>query len=105
MPVSEAYTFPRGERRIPMGVGVILDGHSKMPGKEKTFTENVSARGARVVTVRRWTRDERLTVHSRAGDFRSLARVAYCESLHGTGFAIGVEFLEPQGRWVVQSTN
>jgi hypothetical protein len=105
MPVSETHTFARAERRIPMEVGVILDGHSKMPGKENTFTENVSARGARVVTIRRWTPDERLTVQSPAGDFRSLARVAYCQSLRGAGFAIGVEFLEPQGRWVVQSTN
>src|SRR5713101_3339779 len=97
MPVSEAYIYSRAERRVPMGVGVILDGHSDLPGRENTFTENV--------TARRWTPDERLTVHSRAGDFRSLARVAYCESLRGAGFAIGVEFLEPQGRWVVQSTN
>lgn len=100
MPI--AYTFVRNERRIPMEVGVLLDGHSKLPGVEKTFTENVSARGARVVTIRRWTLGEKLTVRSATGDFRSLARVAYCHSLRGAGYAIGVEFLEPHGRWVVQ---
>jgi hypothetical protein len=44
---------------------------------------------------------ERLTFVSRTGEFRSSARVAYCEPLQGDGFAIGVEFLEPKGRWVV----
>ena len=32
----------------------ILEGNGEMPGAESTFTENVSARGARVVSARRW---------------------------------------------------
>jgi hypothetical protein len=98
-----AFPFARVEQRIPMAVGIMLDGHSEMPGVEKTFTENVSAHGARVVTIRRWVLNDRLTVRSAAGDFRSTARVAYCQSMHGAGYAIGVEFLEPLGRWVVDS--
>jgi hypothetical protein len=72
-----------------------------MPGSEPTFTENVSARGARVVSVRRWEQGEKLTFASRTGEFRSSARVAYCHPLQGEGFAVGVEFLEAKGRWVV----
>jgi len=68
---------------------------------ESTFTENVSARGARVISARRWEQDEPLKFASRTGEFRSSARVAYCQSLQGDGFAIGVEFLNPKGRWVV----
>jgi hypothetical protein len=30
-----------------------------------------------------------------------MARVAYCQPLQGDGFAVGVEFLEAKGRWVV----
>jgi hypothetical protein len=84
-----------------MEIAVLLDGHRQMPGTESTFTENVSARGARVVSTRRWEQGERLTFVSRTGEFRSSARVAYCQPLQGDGFAIGVEFLEPKGRWVV----
>ena len=103
MPPKAPYAFHRIERRIPMEIPVVLDGHRETPGAESTFTENVSARGARVVSTRRWDKDESLTLVSRTGEFRSSARVAYCQPLHGDGYAIGVEFLEPAGRWVVQS--
>ena len=106
MPVTphrKLFVFHRIERRIPMEIPVLLDGHHRMPGTESTFTENVSARGARVLSTRRWQKGERLTFASRSGEFRSSARVAYCQSLQDEGFAIGVEFLEPKGRWVVQS--
>jgi len=102
-PNKSAHTFHRLERRIPMEIPVVLDGHRQVPGTESTFTENVSARGARVVSVRRWEKNDRLTVVTRTGEFRSSARVAYCQALQSDGFAIGVEFLEPKGRWVVQS--
>ena len=103
MPLKAAFTYHRTERRIPMEIPVVLDGHGHTPGTETTFTENVSARGARVVSTRRWDKGEPLTFASRTGEFRSSARVAYCQPLHGNGYAIGVEFLEPTGRWVVQS--
>lgn len=100
-PNIRPFTYHRAERRIPMEIPVILDGHRKTPGTESTFTENVSARGARVVSTRRWEQGERLNFASRTGEFRSSARVAYCHALQGEGFAVGVEFLEAQGRWVV----
>jgi hypothetical protein len=98
---GKSFAFHRAERRVPMEIPVILDGHRQMPGTESTFTENVSARGARVVSTRRWEQGEPLTFASHSGEFRSSARVAYCQPLQGDGFAIGVEFLEPKGRWVV----
>lgn len=98
---NSSFAFHRVERRIPMEIPVVLDGHRRTPGSESTFTENVSAHGARVVSTRRWEQNERLTFVSHTGEFRSSARVAYCQPLQGDGFAIGVEFLEPQGRWVV----
>ena len=105
MPHRTAYPVRRTEHRIPMEIPVVLEGHRKMPGVEATFTENVSARGARVVTVRHWDKGARLILASRSGEFRSSARVAYCQPLHGDGYAIGLEFLEPKGRWVVESAN
>ena len=103
MPRKAKFSFHRAENRILMEIPVLIDGHRQVPGSESTFTENVSARGARVVSVRRWEQGEPLTLASRTGEFRSSARVAYCHPLQGDGFAIGVEFLEPKGRWVVQS--
>ncbi len=105
MPHRNPYPFRRSENRIPMEIPVVLDGHRQIPGAESTFTENVSAKGARVVSVRHWDRGAPLTLASRTGEFRSSARVAYCQSLHGDGYAIGVEFLEPKGRWVVETAN
>ena len=103
MPRRSQFDSQRADARIPMEIPVVLDGHQRVPGTESTFTENVSARGARVVSVRRWEMGERLTFVSRTGEFRSSARVAYCQPMQGDGFAIGLEFLEPKGRWVVQS--
>ncbi|HET8924181.1 MAG TPA: PilZ domain-containing protein [Candidatus Acidoferrum sp.] len=102
MPPRSKFTFHRVEKRIPMEIPVLIDGHRQAPGSESTFTENVSARGARVVSVRRWEPGEPLSFASHTGEFRSSARVAYCQPLQGDGFAIGVEFLVPKGRWVVQ---
>jgi hypothetical protein len=102
-PHGNKFAFHRAERRIPMEIPVLIDGHLRAPGSESTFTENVSARGARVVSVRRWEQGERLMFASRTGEFRSSARVAYCKPLNDLGFAVGLEFLEPKGRWFVQS--
>ena len=99
-PSREGFAFHRAEVRIPMEIPVVLDGHRQMPGLEATFTENVSVRGARVFSVRHWEKDDSLMFASRSGEFRSRARVAYCQPLHGEGYAIGVEFLDSRGRWV-----
>jgi len=94
----------RRERRIPMEVGVHISGHITMPGTETTFTENVSSRGARVLSVRRWARNDRVMIATVTGSFRSVARVAYCQLIPETGFAVGLEFIAPSGKWVVTET-
>ncbi len=105
MPLRTKFVFHRAEKRILMEIPVLIDGHRDVPGSESTFTENVSARGARVISARYWDQGDSLKFASRTGEFRSSARVAYCQSLQGYGFAIGVEFLNPKGRWVVQTPN
>jgi hypothetical protein len=66
----------RLEKRILMTVAVHISGHKRAPGVETAFTENVSARGARVSSIRRWRPNETLEFESLPGDFRSVARVA-----------------------------
>ena len=100
--MAKSFTVERLEKRIPMAIAVQLSGHDRTPGSETTFTENVSGRGARVMSFRRWAPNERLEIASLPGDFRAVARVAYCEAQR-EGFAIGLEFLEPNGRWVINT--
>jgi hypothetical protein len=101
MGVPKAADETRCERRIPMEVGVHISGHVVLPGTETTFTENVSSRGARVLTTRPWKPNDRLMLATLTGSFRSLARVTYCELVPKGEFAVGLEFLEPKGSWVV----
>jgi hypothetical protein len=100
--MAKSQSKPRIETRIPMEVAVQLRGSDEQPGVEQTFTENVSSCGARVLTQRRWKRDECVQLTSPSGGFRSRARVAYCQPVPGSGYAIGVEFLQLFGNWVVQ---
>jgi hypothetical protein len=84
-----------------MEVGVQITGHPVMPGTETTFTENVSPHGARVLSTRCWKTGDRLTISTLTGAFRAIARVAYCQTTPQSGFAVGLEFVEPTGNWVV----
>jgi hypothetical protein len=99
----KTFSVPRTERRIPMAVAVRIAGHEQMPGTETTFTENVSARGARVLSVRRWRTNDRLQLDLLTGGFKTAARVAYCTPTRDEGFAIGLEFVDSSGHWVVDA--
>jgi len=92
----------RMEKRVPMAIAVQLSGHINIQGTESTFTENVSANGARVYSVRPWRKNDKLYLASLPGGFRSLARVTYCQSLQGQGFALGLQFLEKTQGWVIE---
>lgn len=101
MGVPKNFTVSRCEARVPMEVGVQISGHSALPGTETTFTENVSARGARVLSMRRWRTNDQLTISTLTGAFCAIARVAYCHVIPEAGFAVGLEFLKPDGKWVI----
>jgi hypothetical protein len=92
------------EKRIPMTVAVHISEGPSAGCVETTFTEDVSSRGARVPSARPWKRNQTLNFESLAGDFRAVARVAYCRP-HPDGYVIGLEFLEPNGRWVISAPN
>ena len=103
--MAKNFAVHRAECRIPMEVAVQIAGHPSIPGVELTFTENVSARGARVLTSRRWPSNEHLRLASLAGNFQAQARVAYCVKVPNRGFAVGLEFKSPSGRWVINADN
>ncbi|HVA94243.1 MAG TPA: PilZ domain-containing protein [Candidatus Dormibacteraeota bacterium] len=100
--MPQPYGAERIEKRIPMTVAVHISETECAQAEEVAFTENVSSHGARVSSDHRWKPNKRLTIESLRGDFHALARVAYCRPQTG-GFVIGLEFLEPSGRWVVNT--
>jgi hypothetical protein len=89
----------RAEDRIPMKITVDLSSLDvRMPAQEGV-TENVSPRGARVLTSRPWKPNERLNVRSLLGNFRSRARVVYCVSVDNDQFAVGLQLFAAAGKW------
>lgn len=100
-PKTKGFSALRRDARVPLEVEVQISGHKVLPGTESTFTENVSARGARVLSTRRWKPNDQLVITTLTGSFRSVARVAYCQTVPRAGYAIGLEFVEPSGSWVV----
>jgi hypothetical protein len=80
-------------------VAVQLSTVEASPPAEKTFTENVSPHGARVVTKQRWKAEERVLLKSLESDFQSQARVVYCQRLPRNNFAVGLDLLSPTAEW------
>ena len=81
----------RSEKRIAKAIeveGYLSDG-TTLP--EGTFTENVSSRGARIVTNSKLEPGGTIEIRSRYDGFRLLGRVVYCHPLFGGRFAVGVE--------------
>jgi hypothetical protein len=89
-PVSTSRSDGRSGRRIPQILAAELSRPNE-PVPEMTFTENVSTRGARVTTMRRWNPGTRVLVTFLRIGVRSEGRVAYCQRNESGDFAIGVE--------------
>jgi hypothetical protein len=89
----------RTENRTPMKVTVDLSSLDIRTPAQEGITENISPRGARVVTSKPWKTDERLNVRSLLGNFRSRARVVYCEPINADLYAIGLQLFAAAGTW------
>jgi len=82
----------RMEARIPTRVGLELSDPDEPLIYEITFTENVSRHGARVVTKRCWSPNDRVLVKLPQESLPSRARITYCQPLKGDEFAMGLQF-------------
>ncbi len=82
----------RTEKRVTMAIPVCLEAAENLHVAEQAMTVNVSPHGARVVTRHRWRPEERARLASRSGEFRTQAKVVYCESLTDGHFCIGLKF-------------
>ena len=90
-PVPTRRSDGRSVKRIPQILAAELSCPGEPVPKEITFTENVSTRGARVTTVRRWQPGTRVLVTFLRNGARSEGKVAYCQRNESGDFAIGVE--------------
>jgi PilZ domain-containing protein len=66
---------------------------------EKTVTQNVSSRGARVLTRRPLPPQEQLVAETAGGEIRMQARVVYCQGVPDGHFAVGLEFQKGYVNW------
>ncbi len=88
----------RTEIRTPMKVLAELCSFENVT-YELAYTADVSSHGARVLTKNPWELNQHLTVRSVQRNLYSHARVAYCQSVDGRSFAIGVELRQPTADW------
>jgi hypothetical protein len=66
---------------------------------ELALTENISERGARVLTRKLWWANESVVIRSLEGDLQSEARIVYRQPVRENVYAIGLELLGPKGTW------
>ena len=94
----------RYEKRSATAVAVMLTSRDRVSRTELTLTENISSRGARVVTKTLWSANESLVIKSLEGDLQSEARVIYRQPIRENIYAIGLELIAPTGRWQAKSS-
>jgi hypothetical protein len=80
-------------------VAVMLTSRERVSRTELTLTENISDRGARVVTKQVWSPNDSLVIKSLEGDLQSEARVIYRQAIRENAYAIGMELIVPKGNW------
>lgn len=90
----------RMETRLPIVVAVRLAriGIADGAREERTYTDNISARGARVFSVRFWQIGEEVRVTPR-NEYAAVGSVVYCQALGDGRFAIGVKFQDGPVEW------
>jgi hypothetical protein len=91
----------RMEKRLPIAIAVRLSHGQDQSGNgaELTYTDNVSARGARVVSHRAWEAGDALTVTSLKDEIAIRAKVVYCHQVMEGRYYIGLNFQDPRVTW------
>ena len=89
----------RYDKRTAAAVAVMLTSPERAFTTELALTENISERGARVLTRKVWWANESVVIKSLEGDLQSEARVIYRQPVREDVYAIGLELLAPKGTW------
>jgi hypothetical protein len=91
----------RMEKRLQMAIVVQLARAQDPPanGAELTYTDNVSAHGARVLSSHPWQTDELVRLTSLKDKIGVLGKVAYCQKLEDNRYRIGLNFNGNSATW------
>jgi hypothetical protein len=89
----------RCERRILKIQAAELSCPDESASKERTFTENVSPRGVRITTMRRWQPGSHVLVTFLPNGVPFQGTVAYCQREESGTFAAGLELPWDMERW------
>ena len=96
----------RMEKRIPVAIVVRLMQPQDQPanGAELTYTDNVSAHGARVVSNRPWKTGEVAQITSLKDEITLSGKVTYCRQFVDGRYYIGLNFQGRQVTWSAYRT-
>jgi len=92
----------RMERRLPIIVVVRL-AHCAPAGpdeEEKTYTDNISPRGARIFSKHAWQPGDALRVTPLNG-YSACGKVVYCQGMPDDRYSIGVTFPDHVVTWSI----
>ena len=89
----------RYEKRTPRAVPVHLLRLDESQLNVVTVTENVSPRGARIVTDWNCAPGKHLLLTAPEEGVKSLARVVYCQPMENTKFAVGLQLVVRVEEW------
>jgi hypothetical protein len=91
----------RREKRLPIIIVVRLSPgrHSPTNDDERTYTDNVSAHGARVYSKYIWKHGEQAQVTPWDEESPMRGQVVYCQRIDGDRYCIGLKFQDRQVTW------
>jgi hypothetical protein len=94
------------EKRLPMAIVVRLMRAQDQPldGVEVTYTDNVSAHGARLVSCHPWQTGEVAQVTSLKDEITICGKVVYCQRLPDDRYCIGLNFQNGRVTWSMYRT-
>jgi hypothetical protein len=92
MPVEQR--LGRMERRLPIVVIVrlALAERAGTDGEERTYTDNISAHGARIFSKHAWQLGDKVKVTPANEESKACGNVVYCQRRAEHQYEIGVQF-------------
>jgi len=90
----------RIERRLPIIVAIRLAPaqDAATDGEEKTYTDNISAHGARIFSKQAWQPDDAVRITPLNREV-ACGKVVYCQRLPDSRYSVGVKFQGPPVGW------
>jgi hypothetical protein len=102
--IRKALKEKRKEQRTPLEVELELSSTEPIL-YEKSFTENASRHGARILSCKHRQPHDHVLVRLPQKAKPSRARVAYCTALAGDAFAVGLHFASAVDDWLIPDSD